>query len=73
MQQEPSKKQPVLGIRLLPGMGFGNRLFVYLSTRCLAGRNDMAFSVLDRELLEKSITVDGKKLFDLDYGEALSE
>lgn len=64
---------PVLGTKLLKGMGFGNQLFVVIAARCLAEKNGMGYAVLSRELLDRNLLVGGKKLFSLDYGETLPE
>lgn len=64
---------PVLGTKLLKGMGFGNQLFAVIAARCLAEKNGMGYSVLSAELLEHNLDLGGKRLFFLDYGEALAE
>lgn len=71
--EEQQKKRPVLGARLLPGMGFGNQLFVYASVRCLAKKNGCGFAVVGRDILEKTLTLKDGRLMDLDYGEDLPE
>ncbi len=46
---------PVLGTKLLKGMGFGNQLFAVIAARCLAEKNGMGYSVLSAELLEHNL------------------
>ena len=57
---------PVLGTKLLKGMGFGNQLFAVIAARCLAEKNGMGYSVLSAELLEHNLDLGGKRLFFLD-------
>jgi len=59
----------ILGTQIKEGQGLGNRLFVYISTRCIAKKIGYDFSILNHEILEKGLLdKDGIPFIDLEYG-----
>lgn len=59
----------MIGMELLKGQGLGNQLFCYVTTRCIALDNQLAFSILGREIMANNMHNDrGLYFMDLDYG-----
>lgn len=59
----------MIGTELLKGQGLGNALFCYISTRCVAKRQECEFSVLGKEVLEGIAGKNnGLYFMDLDFG-----
>ncbi|MCD8039701.1 MAG: alpha-1,2-fucosyltransferase [Lachnospiraceae bacterium] len=59
----------IIATELLKGQGLGNRLFCYVTTRCLALESGRDFAILNRELLADNIHNDkGIYFMDLDCG-----
>lgn len=59
----------MLGTELLKGQGFGNQLFCYVTTRCIARRNGYDFSILGRDILGNDrYSQKGLYFMDLDMG-----
>lgn len=59
----------MIGTELLKGQGLGNALFCYITTRCIAKRQQTDFAILGKEVLEG---IAGKKnglyFMNLDFG-----
>lgn len=65
------KNKPIIATELLKGQGLGNQLFCYVSTRCIAMRNDCDYSILGSETLANNIHSQcGLYFMDLDFGAA---
>lgn len=59
----------MIGTELLRGQGLGNQLFCYITTRCIAMDNGLAFSILGSETVANNMHSDcGMYFMDLDYG-----
>lgn len=62
-------ERPVLATELLKGQGLGNQLFCYITTRCIALKNNCDFSILGGETLANNIHSQcGLYFMDLDLG-----
>lgn len=59
----------ILATELLKGQGLGNQLFCYITTRCIAMRNNCDYSILGSETMANNIHSQcGLYFMDLDYG-----
>lgn len=59
----------IIATELLKGQGLGNQLFCYITTRCIAMRNDCDYSILGSETMANNIHSQcGLYFMDLDYG-----
>ncbi|MDD3369703.1 MAG: glycosyl transferase [Lachnospiraceae bacterium] len=59
----------MIGTELLKGQGLGNQLFCYVTTRCIAKRQGLDFSILGSETMANNIHSNcGLYFMDLDYG-----
>lgn len=59
----------MIGTRLLKGQGLGNALFCYVTTRCLAKRQQTDFAILGKEVLEGIAGKNnGLYFMNLDFG-----
>jgi len=62
-------KKPIIATELLKGQGLGNQLFCYITTRCIAKRNNCDYSILGSETFANNIHSQcGLYFMDLDYG-----
>lgn len=62
-------ERPIIATELLNGQGLGNQLFCYVTTRCIAKRNQCDFSILNREIFAVNIhSKKGMYFMDLDCG-----
>ena len=64
----------MIGTKLNNGQGLGNAIFCYVTTRCIAKKNQYDFSIMGKERLE-GIAGKGKGLYfmNLDFGKPASE
>jgi hypothetical protein len=61
--------KPIIATELLKGQGLGNQLFCYVTTRCIALRNNCDYSILGGETLANNIHSQcGLYFMDLDLG-----
>lgn len=61
--------KPIIATELLKGQGLGNQLFCYVTTRCIAMRNDCDYSILGSETLANNIHSQcGLYFMDLEFG-----
>ncbi len=61
--------KPIIATELLKGQGLGNQLFCYVTTRCLALRNNCDYSILGSETLANNIHSQcGLYFMDLEVG-----
>lgn len=59
----------MIGTELLKGQGLGNQLFCYVTTRCIAKREQTDFAILNREIFANNIHSNkGMYFMDLDCG-----
>ena len=59
----------MIGTELLAGQGLGNQLFCYVTTRCIAMRNQCDYSILGSETLANNIHSQcGCYFMDLEFG-----
>lgn len=59
----------ILATELLKGQGLGNQLFCYITTRCIALRNNCDYSILGSETLANNIHSQcGLYFMDLEFG-----
>lgn len=59
----------MIGTKLLKGQGLGNALFCYVTTRCLAKRQETEFAILGKEVLEGIAGKNnGLYFMNLDFG-----
>ena len=49
------EKKPLIATELLRGQGLGNQLFCYVTTRCIAMRNQCDYSILGSETPVRSV------------------
>lgn len=62
-------KKTIIATELLKGQGLGNQLFCYITTRCIAKRNNCDYSILGSETFANNIHSQcGLYFMDLDYG-----
>lgn len=63
------EKKPIIATELLEGQGLGNQLFCYVTTRCIAMRNNCDYSILGAETLANNIhSRCGLYFMDLAFG-----
>ena len=61
--------RPMIATELLKGQGLGNQLFCYITTRCIALRNNCDYSILGSETMANNIHSQcGLYFMELDYG-----
>jgi hypothetical protein len=61
--------KPIIATELLKGQGLGNQLFCYVTTRCIALRNNCDYSILGGETLANNIHSQcGLYFMDLELG-----
>lgn len=61
--------RPIIATELLKGQGLGNQLFCYITTRCIALRNQCDYSILGGETLANNIHSQcGLYFMDLEMG-----
>ncbi len=62
-------KKPLIATELLRGQGLGNQLFCYVTTRCIAMRNQCDYSILGSETLANNIHSQcGLYFMELEFG-----
>ncbi len=60
----------MIGTRMEEGQGLGNRLFCYVTARCIALDRGVPFSILGFQLLQKALLAeDGEPFLEIDPGE----
>lgn len=63
------EEKVIIATELLKGQGLGNQLFCYVTTRCLAMRNNCDYSILGSETLANNIhSQSGLYFMDLEFG-----
>lgn len=63
----------MIGMEFLKGQGFGNQLFCYVSTRCIALDNHCAFGTANQAQFANTLhNSEGSYFMDVDLGEAIS-
>lgn len=68
-EQVCNENKPIIATELMKGQGLGNQLFCYVTTRCIAKKNDCDYSILGSETMANNIHSQcGLYFMDLEYG-----